>query len=307
MRIARVALGVAAALALLFVVTTLARVSPRAIGAAIVRADAALFAFAVLLSLVLNTFQSAALLRSALRATGVVVPFRGALAATTGSLTAHATLPVGSGHALRVAYLCRVHGADPVAGSAAVALILLLKLAVLAGSALLGCALLPAPSPWLLTALVAALVAVPAAPFVGPALLGRLRARGRAARLTAVRAQAQVRPLIGAAAHATISVLAEIVVFGILLRATGGAPDPIRLAVLLPLCIVASKLPFTPMGLGTREAAVLALLGGMGSPPTLLAASLLFGVVEQILPGALGAPLIAPFLARLARADRLQS
>jgi uncharacterized membrane protein YbhN (UPF0104 family) len=91
----------------------------------------------------------------------------------------------------------------------------------------------------------------------------------------------------------------QILMFGILARAFGAELSPIALAWRFPLCLLLAKLPVTLMGFGTREAAVLALFQGLADPGVLAASALLFGVLDQIVPGLFGLLFAPRFAARV--------
>jgi len=68
----------------------------------------------------------------------------------------------------------------------------------------------------------------------------------------------------------------------------------------LPLCLLAAKLPIAVMGLGVREALVVLAFVSVAPADGLLAASLLFSAVEQVLPGVVGLLFAGQLARRLA-------
>jgi uncharacterized protein (TIRG00374 family) len=92
---------------------------------------------------------------------------------------------------------------------------------------------------------------------------------------------------------------AKLVSFLIICRAVGlGIPFQ-QVVVFLPAVMIVAKLPFTPAGLGTREAAVLFFFRGQGSDDALLAAGMLFSFVEYLAPMLVGLPLVKLLLDRI--------
>jgi len=65
------------------------------------------------------------------------------------------------------------------------------------------------------------------------------------------------------------------------------------------MVMLASELPISFLGLGTREAAVILLFAKYAPPETLLAAGLLFSFIEYILPNLVCLPFTKGFLDRM--------
>ncbi len=260
-------------------------------------------------ALVLRIFQAAELLRVALLAYGVRVPYRVALTTTVGSLGVQAVLPWGAGHTARIAYLSRAYGTDVSASSAATITIIWLKVILACSLVVVGWVALPEAPLAVgvsMLALVAVLAATPAlAMKLGPRLIRRNGGTGRLARVGAAlcRIEDNVRPavLIGAGAHALFAVLANLAVFGVLLVAVGGPMAPLAILTYVPIAWLVARLPLTVHGVGTREAVVVVVLGSFAEPEVLLAASLLYSAVSFLIPALLGSVITWPFVSRIVR------
>lgn len=73
-----------------------------------------------------------------------------------------------------------------------------------------------------------------------------------------------------------------------------------------PLTILASVLPITPWGLGTRETTILILFSDYATPERLLGASLLVSFVNRLFPILLGLFFMKPFLIGLLSRDKFR-
>ncbi len=261
---ARFALGMAVAVLLCGVLIW--KIEPRPIGAAIGRGDLGLLASALCISILSNSVLSAELFGHVLRAVGVHLSRRAVLGATLENMALQAALPFAAGHASRAAHLVRVHGADKRRATLSVGLLLALKLVALAVLALAG---LAGRYPFA-SALAAALVAL--------AFVIARRARS-----------AEPRALGWSLFWAVVITALQVAMFVLILAALQ-ARVPVAMTIArFPLCLLLAKLPVAWMGFGTREAAVLVAFSGATGTPSLVAASLLFGVIDQIVPGVLGA------------------
>lgn len=235
------------------------------IATALSGARLSLVGLALVVALSANTLGSAEVLGQSLGALGVRVSRVVLLRATLENLSFQATLPLGAGHASRAFSLVRSGGVDPRRAALSVPIVLGSKLAALALFAAVGIA---ERHP------------------LAPTLAGVALAAGFtiARRRHGLNAFALFRALIAA----LVLTLLQLVVFGLLLAAFGGAVSSLEISWRFPLCLVLAKVPVTWMGFGTREAAVVALFGGLADPGALALAALLFGVLDQIVPGLFG-------------------
>jgi uncharacterized membrane protein YbhN (UPF0104 family) len=261
---------------------------------ALSHADPAFFGLGVVVSLWFNVVASALAFRSAVRATGSTLTRAGALRATLGNLALHNVLPSGSGTLGLAAIVHRRDGVPgPPAAFAAVFLLWLKLCAVLAlGSA---ASLYAHVAPELRAALwIASLGCVTLGLVLyelGPRLarwapFKRVSLRlGAAATMPALRAG----PMLWTLLHVSSVVVGETVLFGLVLHAMGQNVAWMEVLARVPLVLVAAKLPLTVLGLGTREAAALLLLAGLSPEADIVAGTLLFLALTQLLPAALGA------------------
>lgn len=276
--------------------------------AAVRGADLVLVAAAALLSVLCTTLQTAELRRQALRTLSQDISFRTALLTTAGTLALHHSLPAGSGAAVSIAYLRRHHAVDVPRGALAFGLVFWLKLCWMLGLATLGWVLLPESDAirggtmvavLLVTMVGGGLVWLSRHRVVG--LLGDRGWRGKLAQLLAGLQETPIRAsaLAWTVSHALLSVLSDLLVFGLLLAALGAKVEPLRIVALLPLCLLGARVPITTMGIGTREALILAFFAGTADAQILLAAGLLYSFIEHLLPALLGSVVTGHFLARL--------
>lgn len=245
------------------------------VGAVLARAEPTALALALGTALTVNLPLSALALGSALAAHGVKVPRFLAMKATLGHLALHAGASFVVGKGARALYLARVHGVDAKSALGAELTLLGLKvlalLTVAASGALLGGAL------WVLPCATLALLAA----WVW------MRRRG-----------ATVAALAASFGWALGMGVGQLAVFALALRALGLAIPAAALLAWFPLCLLGAKLPLAWLGLGLREALVVVLFRGSAPAEALLAASLVFSLLEQVLPGLLGLVFAPRFLAR---------
>jgi uncharacterized membrane protein YbhN (UPF0104 family) len=280
-----VGFGLAVALSAALLWLLLRRLDSGAVARAFAAAAPAPLLAAACLALVVNLPFSALALRSALRAHRVELAVSACLRATVGHLALHAlgTFVVGKG--ARALHLARAHGVEPGRAVAAETVLLALKLA--AALALMATGALASGELGLPTSLAISLAA--------GATLG--------AGAFALRRSVDLRQLVLAFGWVFGMGLGQVVVFALSLAALGAHVPSARLLALFPLCLLGAKLPVAVLGLGVRESVVVLLLSGAAPAETLLAASLLFAAVEQLLPGMLGVIAAPRFVAGL-RAER---
>ena len=279
----------AGALALVFF-----RVPVHGVLATAARADPGVLCTALLLSLWLNTGSSSLALRGCVRACGAELSRAEAMRATLGNLSLHNALPAGSGNLGLAAILVRRQAVALDAALRAAITTLWLKLCLLL---LLGCGasfLIPVEH-----GLRASLTLLAAAALVGGYLahgVGRQLAQRapwpKLQRVLSLQGSAQVAKRgawFWATLHTSVVVFGELVVFFLALHALGAPVAWLEVAARLPLVLIAAKLPVTLLGLGTREAAALVLFAGSLPETDIVAGTLLFLALTQLLPAALGA------------------
>ena len=246
-------LGLAAAALLL--VWVLAEVDARATWEVLSSAHPGWLLAAVVLGALQNTAQSAALFAATLRGVGVAVPYPVVLGATVGNLAIQAMVPVGLGHAGRAAWLVRAQGVPLRPAVRATVLVLVFKLQAVALLAAGGWAMLSEATPWQVgVALAVGAFAAFGVPAVWAGVYWALwRRRSQSAAL-------HPTPLAEGMAHAAGIVAVEVVIFSACCQAVGVWPGLVQVGAMLPLAAVGARLPLTPMGVGTREVLVVALL-----------------------------------------------
>jgi uncharacterized membrane protein YbhN (UPF0104 family) len=272
---------------------------PRQVVAALAGGDPLLIGLAALVALLFNTVQSAELQRWLIRGLGARAPYLEILTATVGNLAIQGTLPASFGHFVRASYLHRRCGVPLANATAAAVTGLWFKLCWLLALSVVGQALGRVTG----LVLVAALVLTVAAPLLVRRLGGVPLGDGKLARAVAAVAESAgaVRPvpLLVGAGHALISVVAEVGIFWLLLLAMGVQASPAMLLFTFPMVILGSKVPVTPMGLGTREAMVVVLLSGVAQPEVLVAAALAYSVLEHLLPSLVGTVFTWSYIKRI--------
>lgn len=296
------------AVTLLILALIFREVRPRALADALGQLDVLTLAAGVFLSLLLNLFQAAEVLRCSLLACGQQVTYRQALAATVCSLGPKMVLPGGLGVVVRVAYLHLAIGRDLAMSTAAVVLIPWLKLGCTMAIAMAGWALgadLPAEATTVAAAALAAMVAVSwAATRSKHHLLDMLAARWSRLRrlhevLSSLSQGDRPWPLVQTLAHALLSSTLEVLIFAVIFSSMGESSDLVTLIGAFSLCTVGSKVPLAFLGLGAREALVVLLLAPLAPTATLLAASLTYSVITIVLPPLLTAPFTGPLLSQM--------
>lgn len=263
----------AAAVSALLLWLLLRQVDLGRLGELLLRADGLRLGLAVASALMVNVAFSALGLRAALAAHEVPLPASAAFRATLGHLALHAGGSLVVGKTARALYLSRVHGVDAKRALGAEVTLLGLKVGALVALASAG-ALIEG-------ALWAALG--------GAALVASALVWARRGRLSA---------LAAAFGWALGMGLGQLAVFWLVLSAVGASVPVSRLVGLFPLCLLGAKVPFAVMGLGVRESLVVLLFRGSAPAEALLGASLLFSLIEQVLPGLLGLAFAPRFVVR---------
>ncbi len=301
------------AVTLLILVIIFQEVQPRAMADALGQLGALTLAAGVLISLVLNLFQAAELLRCSLLTFGQRVTYSQALAATVSSLGPKMVLPGGLGVVVRVAYIHLALSRDLALSTAAIALIPLLKLGCMMTIALGGWALgadLPDQAAAMVATALAAMVAVSwAACRSSSRLLDLLATRWSRLRrllqvLDSLRQGNRLWPLAQTMAHALLSSALEVAIFAVILSSMTDLAAPLTLISGFSLCTAGSKIPVAILGLGAREALILVLLSPLAPAATLLAASLTYSVITFIVPPLITAPFTGPLLARMIKRSK---
>ncbi len=268
--------------------------------------DYRLLGVAILVSLGLQTVQTAVVLRQTLRGFGHEISFAASMETIVGNLAIHGALPAGTGSVVRMAYLRRTHGVQLGAAAAALISIHWFKLIWLV--------LLSAVGWWLhgtgargpavlVSAVLLGMLAVTA---VLPRLSRRFAgSRGPGRFGDALRALAdlaeQLRPrALWKGALQTLPIIAgQLGNFAVLVAALGASVDATLIVAALPVCMIGAKIPVTFMGIGAREALVVVLMASMAEPGVLMAAGLLLSLVDHIIPALVGTLFTRRFLVRL--------
>jgi uncharacterized membrane protein YbhN (UPF0104 family) len=273
-RYARLVLGLAFSLLLLALLAW--KLDLGSVTSALGRADLGLLLAALLVALVSNSVGSAEVLKHVMNAVGAELSRRQALAATLFNLAPQAALPLGTGHASRALYLSRAHPIEPSRAAASVPVLLGVKL----------CALV-------LLAVIGFCVDTPALALLGVVALGVGFVLAERAGVRRVRALG--RALVAALALT----LLQVVLFHLVLHALGAALPFTAALSRVPVCLFVAKIPLGWMGFGTRETGALLAFQGLADPGVVVAGSLLFGVMDQIVPGLVGIFLAPRLLARV--------
>jgi len=268
-----------------------------------------LLALALFASLFFHTIQAAELLRQSLAGFSVRIGYRDALVATSGNIAIKATLPVGAGEIVRVAYLGRACAVPVPAATAAILFVLWVKMACLVLTSFVASFALSTPSFTVAMGIcLAAVLLVPAClTLMGDPLRRRLAGGGgtwsriATALASLERARGDLRPgrLLLASLHALASVAGEFMVFFIVLEASVGALPPGIVLARLPIVIVGAKLPLTLLGLGVRETGIVLLLSDVAQPGSLAASAMLFSLVQHVIPAVLATAVTWGYVSRI--------
>lgn len=160
---------------------------------------------------------------------------------------------------------------------------------------------------WHVAALAAALMALPIGAFAALRFAHRMPVmRSSFDRLGHGARSITARPWFaaGAAGVSTIAWLNNTMILWCLLRATGAAVEPLRAVGAGALAIFVGLLPVSVSGIGTRDAALAALLRGTAEPEAVVAAAMLYTVLGYWMLAAIGALTLRAELARALRARR---
>ncbi len=253
--------------------------------------------------------------RRALAFMGCPVPLGEMVFLVSASLPLQLITPAKSGSLLATVYLSRRHGLPPARGVSSMLLMRALNLGVLTGIVFVVAALdqlLDAGSTGssvtahlALTAgsllVVLALVWTARRPFL--AWLDRRLPRLGAlvADLLAAFGELSPRQLAWLFLYAAAALAVELAGSFCIFRALDVPVGLLDVYALTAAVIIASNLPLTIGGLGTREAATVLLFAPFASPEVLLAAGAAISAVGYILPAILGLAVVGPYLRRLAR------
>lgn len=112
-----------------------------------------------------------------------------------------------------------------------------------------------------------------------------------------------LRQILWAFACAGAIVVLDLLLYVLVFRAVGLDVPLTRLLVVLPLITFATGIPATPLGMGTREAALVLLFADVANPEALFASAILASAIGKILPVLAGVALIRPAVSRLARRE----
>jgi len=217
-------------------------------------------------------------------------------------------MPLKSGELFKVLYLRSVHGVPPGVGTWGVLIDKLTNFIALAAFAVAGALAGATATPFsraawpLVAVLLMVMGGVLAAPV--PRWLEQSAARwparvGRfASELAGATRHLGAGAKLGFLAISTGQVLTEGIGFWLCLRALGASVPLGGLWLRAPLVILAANLPVTISGIGTRELAMVVVLGGAAPAATLAAAGILVSLVGPVLLAVLGLPFVARFLAQ---------
>lgn len=277
-----------ALLTLAILALLLSRIEFGALSAAVQRLPAGAWATVLLIALLLPLNLSLRW-RFVLAQIGLSVPWRRCLAILLGVQPLSVLSPARVGDTLRAFALRRDGIAAPVLGGIlAERLLDMLVLAAAAGAAAL----------WLGRLGIAlgggAVLVAGFAALMLARRLDRLPLRpswrqplGRFAEAAAV-FQRRPRALLGALALTLLHWALAILMVTVLLAGAGAEVGYAEVAAALPLAVFAGLLPVTFGGIGTRDAALVALLAAQAGAPECLAASLLYAFLTLVLPALVG-------------------
>ncbi len=240
-----------------------------------------------------------------LRAAGMSRPLRRCWSAVMAGLTLNAFLPARGGDLAKGVFL-----ADAPGERAALLGIVLVErvfdVFVLGARGTLSAIAL---AQWHAAALAGALMAAPVGAFAAlrfahrtPVMRSFFERMGHGARSITARPWCAA----GAGGVAAIAWLNNTAILWCLLRATGTAVEPLRAVGAGALAIFVGLLPVSVSGIGTRDAALAALLRGVAEPEAVVAAAMLYTVLGYWMLAAIGALTLRAELARAlwARRDR---
>ncbi len=262
-------------------------------------------AIALILCL-LNTLIASLRLRFFLAAAGTSRSLRRCWSAVMAGLTLNAFLPSRAGDLVKGVFLA--DGPDQRRTLLGVVLVERVFDVLILGALACTAAILMA---WHSAALMAGvLTALPIGAFLLlryahrlPAFRETFERLGRGARAVTSRPG----PLFTAIGFAAWLWLNNTIVIWCLLNATGSSVRPGIVAAAVPLAIFIGLLPVSISGIGTRDAALAALLHGVAEPEAVVAAAMLYTVLGYWMLAAIGALTLRAELARalLARRERV--
>jgi len=111
--------------------------------------------------------------------------------------------------------------------------------------------------------------------------------------------QLSIKKMAGLLAYSGMYRMLELSNYYILTRAIGLEVPYGVVAVLGAVVMLAGELPITVLGLGVREAAVLVLFSKYAPPEKLVAAGVLFSLVEYVYPNMIGLFFTKKFLVKM--------
>ncbi|MCL4741566.1 MAG: flippase-like domain-containing protein [Phycisphaerales bacterium] len=252
-----------------------------------------------LLSTLIGSLRLSLFLGSA----GVRRPLRRCWSAFMAGLTLNAFLPARGGDLAKGVFLADAPGER----ATLLGVVLVERVFDVFMLGVLGTVSAVALAQWHVAALGAALIAAPIGAFAAlrfahrtPVMRPFFDRMGHGARsITA-------RPWCAAAAAgvSTIAWLNNTMILWCLLRATGTSIEPLRAVGAGALSIFVGLLPVSVSGIGTRDAALAALLRGAAEPEAVVAAAMLYTVLGYWMLAAIGALTLRAELARALSARR---
>lgn len=282
--------------------TTLAflfrQIDPRAVGAALATIPANAWILATLLTGSFPVF-SALRWRLTLRAIGHEVSFFRCLAIVLGVSPLSAIAPSKVGDLLKAISFRGEIGILEVGGTVlterALDVITLAALALL-GSLVVGQALLARIAALIVAAGILGLLLLPLLVSSVP----KATLRQKLERVLRVLHALRARPALafGIVTFTVVNWLASVVQTHLLLHAVGGEPSFLLTLAVLPIAIFVGLLPITVGGMGTRDAALVALLAPTVAAPQALSVGLLYSFFGYWLLALLGLPFLKSALFR---------
>ncbi|HRQ73378.1 MAG TPA: lysylphosphatidylglycerol synthase transmembrane domain-containing protein [Phycisphaerales bacterium] len=238
-----------------------------------------------------------------LRAAGMRRPLRRCWSAVMAGLTLNAFLPARGGDLAKGVFLADAPGER----ATLLGIVLVERVFDVFMLGALGTLSAVALTEWSMAALGAALMSAPIGAFAAlrfahrtPVMRPFFERMGHGARSITARPWCAV----GAGGVAALAWLNNTMILWCLLRATGASVEPLRAVGAGALAIFIGLLPVSVSGIGTRDAALAALLRGAAEPEAVVAAAMLYTVLGYWMLAAIGALTLRAELARAMRARR---